>query len=406
MLCFQSNDEEELQVALRYWSRGESGWCENVKLLAEECGRRPHDFATHVNNLAIAYDLSSRCVECGFPADILSRAAYSSLYTNGCLTYHGSHPRQLFCPTCVDKAAEHAHQAIQEAELSKRDMIHSAVYSWLEEDGPDLDDLEFLDAFYLYVVLQAASDPGDSDDFGPCEFFSVPVAATPSATMKVLHHLFLRRVIIPSLDSSVSAFEFNESAVIFFDLNRVKWMFNIRLCVYSLQTLLSVLSARIDAHAAIVRPEDLKALWKLVAISECESELQQCANYYGFKSFKIGEKAGHALEYALEKFSIPQVWSVIWTATKNAAAFIHSEDSSGKWHAMNTIPGNINRFVDHAIQKNWTINARTRKHWMTESSLTSLFFNRFLVGYPEGFRTITSATIREICQEHAIKSSL
>ena len=404
MLCFQSDDEKAFQMALRYWSRDEGEWCESAKSLTEECGLRQHEFARYLKNHAIAYDLSSRCVECGFPAEISSRAAYSSSYDHGSLTYFG-YPRQLFCPACVDIVAKRAQQAAQDAEQHNRDLIHEAIIHWRGEGGPDLEDLNLIDAFYLYAILFVVSELGGSDDFGPFKDFGVPVAASLPACTEVFRRLFMKRAIIPSFESPVSAFGFDDVAVISFYPDRVKWMLSINLCAYPVHTLMNALCTRIDAHAASARQEDVEVLWKLVAMSECESELQECANYYSFNDFEIGDKTRHALEYALEKFSIPQVWGVIWSATKHAASFLQSKASSGKRHAMNTIPGNIIRFVDHATQNNWTVYARTRKHWATEPFLTSLFFNRLLVGYPNGFRTITSATIREICQAHASKNS-
>ncbi len=396
MLCFQTDDEEALQIALRYWSRNESAWCENAKSLAEECGLRQHEFTRHLNNLAIAYDLNMRCIGCGQPADIFSRAAYISTYDHGSLTYCGEYAlRQLVCPACMNKIEKRAQQNALEAEQRKCELIHDAIIDWLGEGGPELEALDFLDAFYLYAVLLEADD---SDDIGPCQDFSAPVAASLSVTTEVLRRLFMKRVLVPSFESQVSAFDCDEESVLSFDCALVKWQLSTSLSIYPFQTLLNALSTMIDTHAASARPEDIEALWKLVAMSECESKLMEWANYYSFNDFVIGDKARHALEYALEKFSIPQVWGVIQSATKSGASFYQSKASSGKRHAMNTIPGNIIRFVDSAIQNNWTVHARTRQHWMTEPSLTSLFFNRFLAHHPDNFRTITTAVIREISQ--------
>ncbi len=406
MLCFLSDDEEALQVVLRYWSRDESGWRESVKSLAEECGLRQYEFTRHLRSLAVAYDLNLRCAECGFPADVSSRTVYTSSYNHGSLSYSSRYSRQLVCPACADQIAEREQQVAQEAEERKGDMIHEVIAAWVSEEVPELEELDFLDAFYLYAVLLGANEIDSSDDFGPWQDFSIPVAASLSATLEVFRHLFRKRLLIPSFESPVQAFNFDDPAVVAsFDPAWVKWQLNMSFWSYPFQTILNTLSSRIDAYCTSILPEDVEALWELVAMSECEGKLQESANYYDFKNFKIGDKTKHALVHALEKFSIPQVWGVIQSATKNSAAFLQTQESKGKRHAMNTIPGNIIRFVDTAIQRNWTVNARTRQHWMIEPTLTSLFFNRLLACHQDGFRTITSVNIREICQTIACSCS-
>jgi len=403
MLCFQTDDEEAIELALRYWATDADGsWNEKVKALCEDYGLRTHEITKRINSLSPAYDLNKRCPGCGVPMDISSRTAYDAAYESGSFVYVNAPTRMLVCPVCKSKAVERATNAEKKADERKQEMVYDAVMDWLSEDSPEVDALEYLDAVYLYAVLLAANDMDEAHDtFGPASNFIAPLAASKRVTAELLRRLCSIRAIVPAEDSPTSAFEFDVDNIKSFDLIRVKWQLSASLSMLPVQTLLNALSSMIDAHTNGAGLVEIETLWKLVSMSECENVLLECAEYYKFNELTVGERTKHALEYALEKYSVPQVWGIIWSATKSAASFLQSQASNGKRHAINSIPGNIIRFVDTSIQNKWTVNARTRQHWMTESTLTSLFFNRILSSQANGFRTITSATICDIFQARA-----
>lgn len=78
------------------------------------------------------------------------------------------------------------------------------------------------------------------------------------------------------------------------------------------------------------------------------------------------------LENALNHFSIGQVYSFIWRAAKDAAAF-YVRESVGKRHAANTVVGAIERSAERALVNGWDVTQYRRDRRAPETPMVQLF---------------------------------
>jgi hypothetical protein len=135
----------------------------------------------------------------------------------------------------------------------------------------------------------------------------------------------------------------------------------------------------------------LVKLWRIVALTECRGHLQGHAEHFRLGDLEIGEKTEAAIWYALNHFSIAQVWGIINNAAQYAAAQRQARTKVAAY-AAKLIPGSITGYVDRAVANQWTVYPRSRPSWHEEPTLTSLLFDRVLAGVAT-FQQTTTATL-------------
>lgn len=88
--------------------------------------------------------------------------------------------------------------------------------------------------------------------------------------------------------------------------------------------------------------EEVKEVWKLLALEECMEYSTERSNHYGLP--EPGEDKMRALiSGLLDRFSVSEVWYFIATSYLGAAGFYQSREAHGKKHATNTIFGRIEK---------------------------------------------------------------
>jgi len=86
----------------------------------------------------------------------------------------------------------------------------------------------------------------------------------------------------------------------------------------------------------------------------------------------MGEKTRHVVANAINDFSIGQVYSFIWRASKDAAAFYVRERVT-KTHAANTVVGAIERSAERAVANGWDVKDYRRDRRVPETPLVQVF---------------------------------
>src|SRR6185437_14728328 len=114
--------------------------------------------------------------------------------------------------------------------------------------------------------------------------------------------------------------------------------------------------------------EEVAQLHATVALQECLQYLRVVLDDHGFE-LNLGEKTIGVLRAALRSFSIGQVFSFIWRAAKDAAAF-YVRESASKAHAANIVPGAIQRSAERALAEGWEVRAFRRDFRAPESVLS------------------------------------
>ncbi len=394
MICLQTSDEQEIDMALRYWALDANGkWAESVGAIAQFYGISKHELPMRVQTVASAHDLESRCFWCETPEPLTSRTSLTSTYSrnSGFRRYQKPSGAQL-CPSCEAINQQRHQEAVQAEQRERRDKINQALAQvTLRQVRLSLDELSVIDAAYFLSLLLAAQPEVDQDE---SEFFILSSVLSGSERVdgEICQRLFTIGAITPSAKGGLGAFEIRDDGKISFAWPNVPWELGPGIKDIPYLNLCDQLSTLLDGSKAT--SDGIEKMWLDVASAECETVLLDQINHYYLGDYVVGDKTLQAFHYALERFSIPRVWGIIYSVTKNAASLKQSREFTIP-HIRNMLPGMIIRFVDRALDQKWNVYARTRKEYHVESMLTSVFFGRVLRQSLDGFHSATTNSIRQ-----------
>lgn len=390
VLCFHTSDPDEITKACEYWAiDNDSKWLHLVKHLSDRHNTNSALLLKEVKRAVSAFDLSSRCDWCKTPSVISSRSDLGR-FQNFSFRQVKSE-RVHLCPKCdlnwlellsVQQESQRQKEGAESAALIlKLNHEHSKAFKVT---------LTFIDAVYLYSILETSDIP--EYGFEGSKSFSLTGKMSGSALMDqiVIEYLYKKDLIKLSLDTPIDAIN-RENKKAYVDFIKARWEISNSLNGSSYSDLMMELS-EIISHQTPTQ-EEIAILWEVVALSECQRKLLDVAAHYKFSNYSIGEKTNYALLYVLQDFSIPRVWSIIQSVSKNLAADVQSKRLPA-YRVYTNVPNALIRFADWAIEKSWNVYPLSRQNWDTESALTSLFFNRVLKGGKEHFRTLTTKMVK------------
>jgi len=99
-----------------------------------------------------------------------------------------------------------------------------------------------------------------------------------------------------------------------------------------------------------------------------------------------GEKTLEMFSHLLERYSVSQIYSFIWRASKDAAAFYVRERVT-KQHAANTVVGTIQRMAEKADAEGWEVKGYRRDFRLPQSLMSEVLYNAVLKIGSAGFET-------------------
>lgn len=87
---------------------------------------------------------------------------------------------------------------------------------------------------------------------------------------------------------------------------------------------------------------------RAIAVDECVQYMQYLLGEHGFDS-DTGEKTEKIFEELLDDLPVNQILVCIWSAVKNAAAFMQTPSCKGRKHAFNSIQGKLREAAQRRI---------------------------------------------------------
>lgn len=391
ILSFNTSDQEALTRACDYWALNDDGkWLNNIDHLTDLHRLNRKLLLNDVNRAASAFDLSSRCYRCNTPSVATSRTNVGK--------FQGFKFRRLnskslhLCSQCD----EYVQDLIQtQVEIQRQKQKEEAV-AFIDELNAEniketVDSLTLKDAVYFYSLLE--SSDVTEDGFNQVESFCLmgKISGSDLIDERIMGHLYKRGLIKLSKDTSSQAINrSSKKASINFIMAR--WQITDFFDGASYAELMMQLSEIISSLTPL--QEEIQELWEVVALSECQGKLLYEAKQYRFSNYLIGEKTNHALLYVLKDYAIPRAWSIIQSVCKQIAADVQSGRLPA-YMAHTYVPNSLIRFADRATEQQWNVYGRSRENWNAEAPLTSIFFNRLIKNSGEGFRTLTSASLKQ-----------
>jgi hypothetical protein len=180
-------------------------------------------------------------------------------------------------------------------------------------------------------------------------------------------------LIAPHPGSSLDAFGWEAEEPTRFLLDKVYWLVPNE----GIAQQLDYLETRLEQACMDTRcAPEIHDLWLEIGIEEV-LEYLDCALRDHRLDFTPGDKTRLVITSALEWFSVGQIFTFVWRAAKDAAAY-YARGNVDKRRAANTVVGSIQRQAERAHAEGWPVRQAWRDRRCPQSELSRLFSTRLL----------------------------
>ncbi|MDD4969899.1 MAG: hypothetical protein PHT07_10775 [Paludibacter sp.] len=131
---------------------------------------------------------------------------------------------------------------------------------------------------------------------------------------------------------------------------------------------------------------EINTIWTSICFFECIEYLKHKLDEYKMPD-NIGPKTDLSIKEGLKHYSTSQMFNHIWYAVKEAAAQSNKAGITKK-HAVNMIPGLIQRRIERAIAEGWDIKPYGRDFNLPQSLIADVLFNKVLKIGNRGFNEV------------------
>lgn len=396
ILSYDENLDSSLKKMIqKYWEMDEEGtFIHKVANLVKEFEISQHELLKKVkenSQLSIPGDC---CEECGTFFYSKTRTEYTSRKSK--MRNHAGRYIWLstvHCKQCKEKIManqtrerqlETEKKQLEQNEINaERKLMIQVVYKINKEERQILEERSFKESVSLLSLLRSSTSE-DLNSIEPLENIQEKIFPTHDYKISIINLLHDCQAIKVSPDSPVEAFPFKDGTANTFYTLKVKWY----------------VPASINGNTAIKALEDIfmggswpnkwldewSSFVREVALYECLEYLFYVLNAHNL-SLKLGPKTLSSLEYALKSFSVSQVYSFIWRAGRDAAAY-YMRGGVAKNHAANTVISSIRRQADKASAEKWEITRYRRNFDLPQTSLSKTLYDTVLQIGSKGFDEI------------------
>lgn len=286
---------------------------------------------------------------------------------------HSSSP-QCSCRNC--RLAETS--ARDDEEKRKRAAVTREYINW-QRACPEPSALTLREAVYILSLVRHSLDERLAYA-SPFYAEPLPIAPTHDLQMEIVKHLYSKAVIIPSPESPMDSFVFNDeiTATKEYYPKKVLWAFlpgssneQKRKFLGDLESLVQNGEWPETWHA------DCDALWRLICKEECIEYFLYLLEQRDFELEEIGPKTHNVFEGMLKAFSVAQVYNLTWQAVRDTTDYI-VKTNLPRYHAKNTFIGAVQRKADKFVAEGWEVRASRRDFNRPQTVLSSTFFDVFL----------------------------
>lgn len=290
-------------------------------------------------------------------------------------------------------------------EEKKRHLVQQGYPTVIIWENPNVDhllgqltlrDAVFLSALYRNAHIDAAGTAG-----GPYAK-ERPLSPTTELTKNMLGHLSGRRLISVSSSSPLECFEFDD------ELTRVTahYVFKVRYRIFPMLPAGMIAEAML-AIDAMARDgfwleqegaaDHALSLWKELALHECLETFEHQGQLHKLQP-PAGEKTIVTFQALLEDLSVAQVYNIVWSSARNAAAY-YQRGGITKQQASNSMVGSCRTRADKAKVDGWEIKPYGRNYERPRSELSHVLHDVFLKIGEIGFNAKPSRHLLQL--EHS-----
>ncbi|ABC32288.1 conserved hypothetical protein [Hahella chejuensis KCTC 2396] len=361
----------------KYWELDDLGkfkW--TVSALAKEYSVPYHHIHKIVKANSIAYSSRIGCDTCQEPYEYDSRNDYNSVPLN----------IHWICDDCRDimKSME---------ERAKREMLQ-ILWDDSAKRAYSLEDLSVRHAVFLMALIRYSG----SEDLQYLNAFRENKTDVFSPDLdysgEIIVELARKNIIAVSPETSLDSVRYNEDGSLSRNFGMVRWALPLNPQEGGPISFTENLERKLNTQDFLTEScKEVISLCKEISLRECIAYLKFTLNEHQL-SFSPGEKTNLVLNKALEHFSVSQVCSFIWRASKDAVAF-YVRSGTQKRHAANTVVGNIDKQIERALANSWQVPSFKRRYEMPQSEVSRVLFNTLLRTDDGGFNQLLKDILPE-----------
>ena len=238
-----------------------------------------------------------------------------------------------------------------------------------------IEKLSFTDMIYLGAVLRA----GVSKDFSciiPYEDWSNQLTYCDEIDTNILRYLITHSILNISLNSDVLSISEIDTKK-----NTFSYYLNIVVCDINIDP--GKNKSRDDFITRLLEPafakaptEEVLALWQKIAYTECVQLFDFRMKNFGLP-YTVGKETKAFFNSVIPDFSLANIYSFIYQATKTAAAY-YQEENVSKWQAANSVLSRMRTTAERVRSGTYNRWEYERPKECPQFVLSDYFFNSVL----------------------------
>ncbi|OYQ89096.1 hypothetical protein B9T10_07305 [Wohlfahrtiimonas chitiniclastica] len=369
---FQDKNEA---VCRLYWElETEERFKYKVSEIANMMGIKPIQISSLMKESCVVYSNTVYCIECEQPYELSNRTDYSS---------HHRYRNAWKCAACI--------QDEQDNILNIRQKQIDDLIERTQTGSIDISDLSLKQCAYLLALIRHSSDEMLVKFHAISKNKAEQLMPHPNLPGDLIRFLYKSDVISLSDDSPQNAFHFTGDELTTFSLIDSVWQIELEEGVSLGYFLKQIENLLLDSEFIDAYKEDFYELLIEISLMECIAFLEYNLDEHNLP-FNPGEKTKAIFIQLLGVYSVAQIYTFIWRACKDAAAY-YMKGGISKQQAANSVVGNIQRQYERAIANDWNIGPFKRNYNLPQSILSQVVFNFMLRTDDGGFNQKISTFI-------------
>lgn len=369
-------------ICHRYWETDANRHFKNkVAAIATEFELSTHQVQKIVKSSCTAFSSETQCHVCQEPYAYKNRQDYSALKEG-----------QLWmCAECAEKSEER----------EKRDKINALTLEFeaRQKSAPRIENM----SLRQWVLLTAFIDYAIAEDLSYLHPLNSPhnvdLSPTYTFSLEILSELYEDKLIAIHPNSPDDTITMRGKTGFAYYSSEVLWLLPSSNPQHEPIDFINSLSEKIANLNGSPLTDDIVMLCHELALNECLAYLEHVLNEVKLP-FSAGDRINGVLNNAVVSFSVAQIYSFIWRAGKDAAAF-YLKGAKSKQHAANIVAGNIERQVENALANHWEVKPYGRIKAIPQSLVSQVLFNKLLKIEEGGFNHSLGAMFVEIDKRYA-----
>lgn len=284
----------------------------------------------------------------------------------------------IYCLKCKHKYNEECSCEI--CQKQKRNIIKRDYNYNIEKFN--IEDISFKNRVYIASLLRRSEviDCDNNKIILPFKGSDKKLSPNESMDSEIISTLFKSRIIMVDSESDLSAFS---GSLIEENYGNKFYLYHVR---YILNVNYEVELVNPDIDTDNIDIDEIIELWRKIALEECLEYLDYQMTRVKF-TFNPAEKTTEVFNDLLNKFSVAQVFSIIYNSITNATRY-YQEQNISKKQAANSVITRCQGYGERVLANGWTLKPFSRPYDCEQSIISKLFFNRIYPIGDDGLNTI------------------